>query len=245
MRSVGLNRYLRRVLLLACASPVLGTNCYIVAPDGGEECLLVDPGIGIEDEIDKILADHALRPAAALVTHGHVDHTFSLAQLCQRHDLPVYIHEADAYRLDDPIRTLGPELAAAFVGFADDWSRPPDVRPVRDREPLEVAGIDIRPLHAPGHTEGSTLYYVPKPDEHTAHLCFTGDVLFTGTVGRTDLPGGDPAAMRNTLAEIATPEADGGLPDATTVLPGHGDGDSLGNQRATNPFLLQNIRGHL
>lgn len=230
--------------LLAFASPVLGTNCYIVAPDDGNECVLVDPGIGIDEEIDKILLEHSLRPVAALITHGHVDHTLSLSSLCQRHDLPVYIHEADVYRLDDPIQTLGPELAPVFAGFADHWTRPPDVRPLRDREPLELAGIAVQPLHAPGHTEGSTLYYVPGPDEHAAPLCFTGDVLFAGTVGRTDLAGGDPEAMRRTLAEIARPEAGGGLPDATNVLPGHGDGDSLGNQRNTNPFL-QNIQGHL
>jgi hypothetical protein len=127
------------VLLLAFASPVLGTNCYIVAPDGSDECVLVDPGIGIDEQIDKILDEYSLRPVAALVTHGHVDHTFSLAQLCRRRDLPVYIHEADVYRLDDPIGTLGPELAPSFAGFADDWSKPADIRPVR-RSPGSSAG---------------------------------------------------------------------------------------------------------
>ncbi|AYY13462.1 MBL fold metallo-hydrolase [Actinobacteria bacterium YIM 96077] len=230
------------MLLLSFASPVLGTNCYIVARDGGEECLLVDPGIGIDDDLEKILAEHALRPVAALVTHGHVDHTFALGTLCQRRELPVYIHEADAYRLDDPIGTLGPELAPMLAGLAGEWSRPPDVRFVRDGASFEVAGITVRPWHAPGHTEGSVLYHLPQPDADTAHLCFTGDVLFAGTIGRTDLPGGDPATMERTLAEIAKPESGGGLPDATSVLPGHGDGDTLGNQRLTNPFL-RNVRG--
>jgi glyoxylase-like metal-dependent hydrolase (beta-lactamase superfamily II) len=225
------------VLLLAFASPVLGTNCYIVAPDGSDECVLVDPGIGIDEQIDKILDEYSLRPVAALVTHGHVDHTFSLAQLCRRRDLPVYIHEADVYRLDDPIGTLGPELAPSFAGFADDWSKPADIRPVRHGQVLELAGMTIRVLHAPGHTEGSALYYLARPDDASANLCFTGDVVFAGTVGRTDLPGGDPELMRATLAQIARPEADGGLPDATALLPGHGDGDSLGRQRVTNPYL--------
>jgi hydroxyacylglutathione hydrolase len=218
-------------------SPVLGTNCYVVARDGGDECLLIDPGIAIDEQVDRTLAEHGLRPAAALITHGHVDHTFSLAQLCQRHELPVYIHEADQYRLDDPIRTLGAELAPAFATFADQWTKPSNVIPFQDGASLDVAGLTVETIHAPGHTEGSTLYVVPRPDEHTGPLCFTGDVLFAGTVGRTDLPGGDPEAMQQTLAGIAAPEADGGLPDDTTVLPGHGDSDSLGHQRATNPFL--------
>nr|WP_187361074.1 MBL fold metallo-hydrolase [Phytoactinopolyspora mesophila] len=224
-------------MLLSLASPVLGTNCYVVARDGSDTCFLVDPGIAVEEHVGQAMAQHGLRPAAALITHGHADHTFSLAQLCQRYELPVYIHEADEYRLDDPIQTLGPELAPAFASFAELWTRPPDVHTFSDGASLQVAGLTVEALHAPGHTEGSTLYVVPRPDEHPGSLCFTGDVLFAGTVGRTDLPGGDPEAMRQTLARIATPEADGGLPDATTVLPGHGEGDSLGNQRATNPFL--------
>lgn len=234
------------MLLLAFAAPVLGTNCYILARDGSSECLLVDPGIGVDSRVEEILAEHALSPVAALVTHGHLDHTFALAQLCRRRDLPVYIHAHDAYRLDDPLGSLGPQLAQAFGGLADDWAPPPTVRTVRGGERLDLAGIGVHVLHAPGHTEGSVLYHLPGAEvpagETTAGgtgagLCFTGDVLFQGTIGRTDLPGGDHGTMVKTLSAIATPEDGGGLPDATIVRPGHGEPSTIGVERATNPFL--------
>ncbi|HEY9413093.1 MAG TPA: MBL fold metallo-hydrolase [Jiangellaceae bacterium] len=225
------------MLLLAFAAPVLGTNCYVVALDDGQECLIVDPGIGVDEQVDAIVEEHALRPVAALVTHGHLDHTFSLAQLCQRHDLPVYIHEADAYRLGDPLGTLSPDLAHAFAGFADDWTMPPDVRPVHAGDRLDIAGLDVSVVGVPGHTEGSVFYYLHAPDDSTADVCFTGDVLFAGTVGRTDLPGGDPTAMATSLAGIAHPESEGGLPDTTAVLPGHGEPSTFGAERVSNPYL--------
>ncbi|NEE01320.1 MBL fold metallo-hydrolase [Phytoactinopolyspora halotolerans] len=239
--------------LLSFPSPVLGTNCYILAREGGDQCVVIDPGIGVDAQLVELLEERALRPAAALVTHGHVDHTYGLAGLCRRWEIPVYIHGADEYRLDDPIGTLGPELASALGALADDWSRPSDVRPLTGDEDLELAGVSVRVMHAPGHTEGSTLYSVDPPypapapgdgaaaplDQNAAEppWLFTGDVLFAGTIGRTDLPGGDTEVMQRTLRWLATPESAGGLPDAMAVLPGHGEGDSLGRQRSVNPFL--------
>lgn len=221
------------MLLLAIAAPVLGTNCYIVAPDDADECLLVDPGIGVVEQVEKVLDERGLRPAGVLVTHGHLDHTFSLSPLCQRRELPVYLHERDAYRLSDPLGSLGPQLASQFAGLAAGWVVPHDVRAFDGAEAaVTVAGVELRAIHAPGHTEGSTLYHVPGAD-----LCFTGDVLFAGTIGRTDLPGGDDALMLETRRWLASSAAAGGLPDATTVLPGHGEASTLGQERATNPYL--------
>lgn len=226
------------VLLLTVAAPVLGTNCYLLAVEGGHECIIVDPGIGLDDKVDEGMAEYGLRPAAVLITHGHLDHTFSLAQLCRRHELPVYIHEADAYRLADPLGTVSPEFAHLFAPLADDWTPPSDIRPLRDGAELDLAGLEISVIGAPGHTEGSVFYYVHAPDPSaSADLCFTGDVLFAGTIGRTDLPGGDAAAMAMSLAGIAHPASEGGLPDNTTVLPGHGEPSTIGRERATNPFL--------
>ncbi|TDE08580.1 MBL fold metallo-hydrolase [Jiangella asiatica] len=235
------------MLVLAIAAPVLGTNCYVVAPDGGDECVVVDPGIGVDEQLEKVLDERGLRPAGVLVTHGHLDHTFTLSPLCQRRDLPVYLHERDAYRLSDPVGTLGPQLATQFAGLATGWVAPSDVRPFTgDQVDLHLAGIELRAIHAPGHTEGSTLYLVPSTNlleapgsapMPSAPLCFTGDVLFAGTIGRTDLPGGDDTLMRRTRELLARPEAAGGLPDATTVLPGHGESSTLGRERATNPYL--------
>lgn len=226
------------MLLLVLVSPVLGANCYVVAPAGGRECVIVDPGFSLDDRLDEVMAEQALRPAAALITHGHIDHTFGLSSLCQRHDLPVYVNKADAYRLTDPVGTLGGDVGRMFAGLADGWTTPPDIRPVTGGQVLDVAGLTVRAIHAPGHTEGSTLYHVPAA-EGGAGALFTGDVLFAGTIGRTDLPGGDDERMLGTLAELATPESSGGLPDATAVLAGHGERSTLGQERAANPYLRQ------
>lgn len=218
------------MLLLTVVAPVLGTNCYVVAPDGGRECLVIDPGIGVEERLEKTFAEHGLEPAAVLVTHGHLDHTHALSELCRRRDLPVHLHEGDVYRLTDPLGSLGPQLAAQFDRFIDDWTAPADVRPFTAAQTeLELAGVPLRALHAPGHTEGSTLYHLPDDG-----VVFTGDVLFAGTVGRTDLPGGDDALMRATLTALAATD---GLPGATTVRPGHGPASTLDRERASNPYL--------
>lgn len=225
------------MLLITVVSPVLGANCYVVAVDGSRECLIIDPGIRLDRDIDAVMAKHSLRPIAALITHGHVDHTFGLTGLCQRYDMPVYLHEADAYRLDDPIGTLGLNLASLFAELGNDWAVPSDVRTFSHHDPLELAGIRIHPMHAPGHTEGSTLYYCPASSNDQPGLCFTGDVLFAGTIGRTDLPGGNSDVMRRTLERLAQPESAGGLPEQTIVLPGHGDSSTLKRERDTNPHL--------
>jgi len=191
------------VLLLTLVAPVLGTNCYVVAPDGGRECVVIDPGIGVDEQLEKAFAEHGVEPAAVLVTH----------------------------RLSDPLGSLGPQLAQQFAQFADGWTVPADVRPftAADTE-LELAGVGLRAIHAPGHTEGSTLYYLPGD----GGVVFTGDVLFAGTVGRTDLPGGDDALMRATLTRLAS---DDELPGLTTVRPGHGPASTLDRERASNPYL--------
>lgn len=224
------------MLLLTIVAPVLGANCYILAASGARECVVVDPGIGVGEKVEEGLAEYGLRPAAVLITHGHVDHTYGLTQL--GHRLPVYIHQADAYRLADPFGTIGPGFGQLFAPLAEDWSPPPDIRPLAAGDRLRLAGLDISVIGAPGHTEGSVLYHVPAPaPDPGAGLCFTGDVLFAGTIGRTDLPGGEASAMAETLAAIARPPGEGGLPDATMVLPGHGESSTFGRERATNPFL--------
>lgn len=227
------------MLLLTLVSPVLGANCYLVAPDGGGECVVIDPGFGVEDAVDKALGEHSLRLAGALVTHGHIDHVYGLAELCRRHELPVYVHKADAYRLNDPLSTLGPQLAPMFGDLAGDWTKPADVRPLDGNQTLRLAGLAIEAFHAPGHTEGATLYRIPAADETGAGMCFTGDVLFAGSVGRTDLAGGDDGQMASTLAWLAAPESAGGLPADTAVLPGHGPSSTFGGERAANPYLRQ------
>ncbi len=218
------------MLLLTVVAPVLGTNCYVLAAGAGRQCMVIDPGIGVAEQLEKVFAEHSLEPVAVLVTHGHLDHTYALSELSQARGLPVHLHEGDAYRLADPLGSLGPQLAAQFAQFGADWTPPADVRTFGGAETdLDLAGVGLRAVHAPGHTEGSTLYHAPADG-----VVFTGDVLFAGTVGRTDLPGGDDALMRATLTRLAS---DDGLPGPTIVRPGHGPASTLDRERASNPYL--------
>lgn len=209
-----------------------GTNCYILATGPGEECVVVDPGIGVVDQLGDVLREHRLKPAAVLLTHGHLDHVYSVTPVCGAVDVPAYIHADDRYRLQDPIATLDPTLVAMFeqqFGQAATWAEPDDVALLADGASLPIAGLDLRVDHAPGHTEGSVMFRLPGED---GPLCLSGDVLFAGSIGRTDLSGGDHAAMLRSLATKVLP-----LADETHVLPGHGPATTIGRERSNNPFL--------
>lgn len=226
------------MLTLGFAAQAFGTNCYVLAPAAGSECVIVDPGIGVVDRLDEIMREHRLKPVAVLLTHGHLDHVYSVTPVCGTRDVPAYIHGDDAYRLADPLSTLDPLLVAMFeqqFGAAAKWSEPDDVRRITDGSVLELAGLRMTIDHAPGHTEGSVMFRLPGTVDggaDAAELCVSGDVLFAGSIGRTDLPGGDHAAMLRSLALKVLP-----LRDDTRVLPGHGPATTIGRERATNPFL--------
>jgi glyoxylase-like metal-dependent hydrolase (beta-lactamase superfamily II) len=218
------------VLIRTVAAPLLGTNCHVV-PDG-DGCVVVDPGAGVATEVRMLVAGTGRAPRAVLLTHGHLDHSWSAAELSDEWRVPVLVHQDDAYRLTDPVGSLGP-LGAQLAAMAGD-PRGPSV-PARietftaDRDVACALLGDVRALHAPGHTEGSTVYLVGG--EGAAGVALTGDVLFAGTVGRCDLPGGDERAMAATLRLLAA------LDPATRVLPGHGPATTIGDELATNPHL--------
>jgi glyoxylase-like metal-dependent hydrolase (beta-lactamase superfamily II) len=227
------------VLVTGFPSAVFGTNCYVVATGPGEECLVVDPGIGVLPQLAQTLADHRLRPAAVLLTHGHVDHTYSVTPVCGAHGVAAHVHADDRYRLRDPLSMLSPVLLASLeqqFGSSATWAEPDEIVTLDGSTPLTLAGVDIDVVHAPGHTEGSVMFAlagVPAgaPDGVTSTL-LTGDVLFAGSIGRTDLAGGDHAVMLRSLRDRVLP-----LPDDTWVLPGHGPDTTIARERATNPFL--------
>ena len=222
------------MLVVGFPAAAFGTNCYILATTEGEQCLVVDPGIDVVGQLEEVLAEHRLHPAAVLLTHGHLDHTFSVTPVCGAHDVPAYIHGEDAHRLADPLPSLGPQVLAAFGGTLD-WTEPQDVRPLHDGSVLELAGLTLTVAHAPGHTEGSVLFGLPSGVD-MAPVCLSGDVLFAGSIGRTDLPGGDPGAMLTSLRTKILP-----LRDETIVLPGHGPQTTIAHERATNPYLRELI----
>jgi hydroxyacylglutathione hydrolase len=222
------------VLIAGFPAAAFGTNCYVAAPAPGEECVVVDPGIEVEAQLDAVLAEHRLRPVAVLLTHGHLDHTFSVTPVCGARGVPAYIHPEDRELLADPMKGLSAETRAIFGGRLQ-WSEPADVAALADGALLRLAGLEITVDHAPGHTRGSVLFRLPgEPGSRNSQVCLSGDVLFAGSIGRTDLPGGDYPTMLRSLATKVLP-----LPDDTLVLPGHGPQTSIGRERATNPFLAE------
>ncbi len=205
------------------------TNCYVVAAGPGEPCLVVDPGQNSIDGVQEILREHRLVPAAVMLTHGHIDHVWSVAPVSAEFGIPAFIHAADRYRLEDIAGTsivAAREQLLAMTKNALELTEPEDVRLVADEETVELAGLRLRVRHAPGHTEGSVVFEVDD-------VMFSGDVLFAGSIGRTDLPGGDHAAMIESLRRVILT-----TPDDVTVLPGHGPQTTIADERRSNPYLL-------
>lgn len=223
------------MLVAGFAAEAFGTNCYLVATGAGEQCVVVDPGIGVVDQLDTLLAEHRLQPVAVLLTHGHLDHTFSVAPVCGARGIPAYVHPADRELLADPAKGLATDLADLFGGRLT-YTEPDDVVALPDGGTLEIAGLRITVDHAPGHTGGSVLFRLPETprDWDAQQTCLSGDVLFAGSIGRTDLPGGNMPAMLTSLRDKILP-----LADETAVLPGHGPVTTIGRERTSNPYLLQ------
>jgi glyoxylase-like metal-dependent hydrolase (beta-lactamase superfamily II) len=207
-----------------------GTNCFVVAPGPGERCVVVDPGIDAIDALDAVLAKHRLRPAAVLLTHGHLDHTFSVVPVCEARDVPAWIHPEDRGQLTDPLTWMGLPAGTPLMGMGTlPTAEPADLRPLADGETLEIAGMSLGVRHTPGHTLGSVVFTLDTPTEP---YLFSGDLLFAGSVGRTDLPGGSMETQLASLARVVLP-----MDDATVVLPGHGPTTTVGRERRTNPYL--------
>ena len=230
------------MLTVSFPAAAMGTNCYVVARERGSECVVVDPGIGVTDQLEHVLAELDLKPTAVLLTHGHLDHTFSVTPVCGG-TIAAHIHEEDRYRLVDPYAQLGPQLRGMLersFGKAATWQEPEKVVSIHEGAPLELAGLTFGVTHAPGHTEGSVMFTiddVPQGlDDATAasvtSTVVTGDVLFAGSIGRTDLIGGSAEAMQRSLRDKVLP-----LPDSSLVLPGHGPATTIARERATNPYL--------
>ncbi|CAN5266458.1 MBL fold metallo-hydrolase [soil metagenome] len=210
------------------------TNCYVVAPGRGEQCVVVDPGIGVEQQLDALLREHDLQPVAVLLTHGHLDHTFSVTPVCGARGIPAWISAEDRDQLADPVKYLSAGSSNLFGGRLE-WSEPEDVRLLDPQVPLEIAGLRIGIDLAPGHTTGSVVFRLPGEEvdgEPGAPVLLSGDVLFAGSIGRTDLPTGSWEAMQASLRDVVLP-----MSDDTVVLPGHGPATTIGRERAGNPFL--------
>ncbi len=215
-----------------------GTNCYVAATAPGAECVVVDPGKDAAAGVAEVVREHRLKPVAVLVSHGHIDHMWCVAPVAGSYDATAYIHPDDRHLLADPMAGIGPQTAGMLLGGQYDFAEPDEVAELDDGQSLEVAGLRFAVDHTPGHTPGSITFRTPYDDGEVSEVMFSGDLLFAGSIGRTDLPGGDHAAMMRSLAEKVLP-----LADDIVVLPGHGEQTSIGRERATNPFLLEVARG--
>jgi glyoxylase-like metal-dependent hydrolase (beta-lactamase superfamily II) len=222
------------VLIAGFPAGPWGTNCYLAATGPGEECVVIDPGKDAAAGVAEVVREHRLKPVAVLVTHGHVDHMWCVAPIAGTYDATAWIHPEDRHLLANPMAGLSPETTAMLLGGKYEFAEPDDVRELADGDDLELAGLRLVVDHTPGHTRGSVTFRTPYGVEDISEVMFSGDLLFAGSIGRTDLPGGDhPTMLESLRTKVLT------LPDDVVVLPGHGDQTSIGRERATNPFLLE------
>ena len=201
-------------------TPVFYENSYVLVNPESHEAILVDPGED-SDTLVKTLDQRGWRPVAALITHAHLDHLAGLPRCKDRWpELPIYLHESDLelYRhFPQQPGWLGLAMEAPELPDPDGW--------VRDGDILELAGLAVRVVETPGHSPGSVCYVV-------GGALFSGDTLFQGSIGRTDLPGGSYEEIIRSIMTRLLP-----LGDDTRVYPGHGPDTTLGRERLTNPFL--------
>lgn len=216
------------VLIAGFPAGSWGTNCYVVAAGPGEPCLIIDPGQDSIDGVHQIIREQRLAPAAVLLTHGHIDHVWSVAPLSREFEVPAYIHTEDRYRLEDIAGTsivAAREQLLAMTKNSLELTEPDDVRLLSDEQVVDMVGLQFTVRHAPGHTEGSVVF-------EGEEVLFSGDVLFAGSIGRTDLPGGSHEDMLDSLRRVILPAA-----DDLVVLPGHGPQTTIAAERASNPYL--------
>ena len=215
------------MLVRSFPAPMFATNCWIIAPSEGSECIIVDPGMpDISRDIEMIIEEHKLKPVAALMTHGHLDHTFSITPLADGYDIPAYIHSEDRRFIADPAGIHGEQFIAQLEAMT--FVEPKKVNELKNGATLELLGMRITAIHAPGHTRGSLMFTIN--DE----ILISGDVLFSGSIGRTDLPTGSAKEMITTLkTKVLT------LSDDLRVLTGHGPETTIKFERKNNPYLKE------
>ena len=213
------------MLVASFAAPMYATNCWVIASAPGAECIVIDPGMpDVSDQLSLILQQFRLKPVAVIATHGHLDHTFSIQPIADGYEIPAYIHSEDRPCLIHPERAVSPEWGATLAKM--EFVEPRDVRELRNGDILELVGLSFKAIHAPGHTRGSLMFEVS--DE----VLLSGDVLFAGSIGRTDLPTGSAQEMDQTLRRRVLP-----LGDHLRVLPGHGPETTIAHERKHNPYL--------
>ncbi len=205
------------------------TNCWILSEGAGSECVIIDPGMDALPRIRQRIADANLKPVAVLLSHGHIDHMFSVLPVADGYGIPAFVHPSDRDRIGNPYATMSADIRGMVKQLGVEFAEPSDIREVVDGERVSLAGFDLLVRHAPGHTQGSVVFQTVHEATPTI---FSGDVLFAGSIGRTDLEGGSQSAMERTLRTVIMP-----LADETAVHCGHGPSTTIGRERRSNPYL--------
>lgn len=232
------------------------TNCFVVGDRAAGTCVVIDPGEGGGDAVPAVLDRLGLTCEAILLTHGHIDHYWAVPELARRLDVGVRLHAGDLWLWENPAAGFGvPAEQGAVVlrqQFGLDWDPPTErLEHVAHGDKIAYAGLTFEVQHNPGHTPGHVTYvtddlqgapvdfamaYQSAP---TGSVLFSGDLVFAGSIGRTDFPRGSLADMMRSLVDTVL-----ALPDDTLILSGHGPDTTVGAERATNPFLAQ-ARAHV
>ena len=223
------------------------TNCYVVGDRDRGSAVVIDPGEHGESEVPALLAQAGVTCEAILLTHGHLDHLWAVPALARDLDVPVLLHPDDRWLWDDPAAAFGMPLDALVQFGLPAWDPPSDrLQDVTDGQRVSFAGIPFAVQHNPGHTPGHVTFLgrglsgVPidfalgDHDRGSEDVLFSGDLLFAGSIGRTDLVGGSIDDMVRSLADTVLPRE-----DDTLVLCGHGPDTTVGRERAANPFLRE------
>ncbi len=205
--------------IICLTNGIFEENCFILADRDRGEAVLVDPG----EEADLFLArldTERLALTGIWLTHGHLDHVMGVGRVVERAGVPVWLHPADR-----PLYDAVPQQAASLLGIEIPPPPAPDYD-LADGDAVRVGDAVFDVLHVPGHSPGHVAFVVPG-------AAVSGDVLFAGSIGRTDLPGGSAETLLRSIRERLAV-----LPDDTVVYPGHGPATTIGSEKATNPFLL-------
>ena len=195
----------------------LDNNLYLLTVTGSRDAIVVDPSLESEDVLDTIRS-RGLTVKKILLTHAHIDHIVMVKAFHESTGAPVWLHEGD--------RVLYDRAAAQALSMGMTWPGTiPIAHWIEDGEDVGIPGLEVRAVHTPGHSPGSVTFV-------TSEGLVSGDVLFAGSVGRTDLPGGDWDTLARTIRERIFP-----YPESTVVHPGHGPLTTVGREKATNPFV--------
>lgn len=217
------------------------TNCYLLSasePSSGtpQPAVVIDPGVDSRAVVERALRVGNRQLAGVICSHGHIDHVADAAELANDHGVPLWLHPADRPMLTEPALGLGPggeALIEQLLGTTK-LPTPDDLRELGDGQLLEVAGLSFTVTHAPGHTPGCVVLLSEGDD---GPVLFSGDVLFAGSIGRVDLPGGSMAQMMVSLQRLRAE-----VPAQASILPGHGPASTMARELVSNPYLNQEAR---